>query len=106
MDGSSLNLIDHLDHINLGEHEATDFGMRVLDSKSNKTGAHLGKFSVSDGIKRSISNAVERNMNTSTMDIFEVRTVLKFAVKCIVFSFGIRKASAYKVKKAFTVSES
>lgn len=71
MDGSSLNLIDDLDHINLGEYEATDFGMRVLDSKSNRSVAHFGRASVSAGIKRSISNAVERNMNTSAMDIFE-----------------------------------
>lgn len=68
MDGS---LIDDLDHINLGEYEATDFGMRVLDSKSNSSVAHFGRASVSAGIKRSISNAVERNMNTSSMDIFE-----------------------------------
>lgn len=72
MDGSSLNLImDDLDHINLGYNEASDFSMRVLDSKSKR--AELGIASVSHGLKRSISNAVERNVNTNAMDIFEVR---------------------------------
>lgn len=102
MDGSSLNLKDDLDPINLGEYEATDFGMRVLDSKSNSSVAHLGRASVSAGIKRSISNAVERNMNTSAMDIFEVSIVLNLPRR--VFSFGLWKASGYRVK-VFTVSE-
>ena len=99
MDGSSLNLIDDLDPINLGEYEATDFGMRVLDSKSNSSVAHFGRASVSAGIKRSISNAVERNMNTSAMDIFEVSIVLNLPRR--VFSFGLWKASGYRVKSFY-----
>ena len=99
MDGSSLNLKDDLDPINLGEYEATDFGMRVLDSKSNSSVAHLGRASVSAGIKRSISNAVERNMNTSAMDIFEVSIVLNLPRR--VFSFGLWKASVYRVKSFY-----
>lgn len=63
--GSSLRLMDDLDHITLGNNEATDFSMRVL--------APLKLASVSYGLKRSISNAVERNLNTESMDLFEVR---------------------------------
>jgi len=70
MDGSSLGLMDDLDHITLGNNEATDFSMRALVltemNKADRKGA-----SVSDGIKRSISNAVERNINTTPMDLFE-----------------------------------
>lgn len=72
MDGSSLGLMDDLDHITLGNNEATDFSMRALVltemNKADRKGA-----SVSDGIKRSISNAVERNINTTPMDLFEVK---------------------------------
>ena len=71
MDGSSLGLMDDLDHITLGNNEATDFSMRSLVpteiNKADRRGA-----SVSDGIKRSISNAVERNLNTAPMDVFQV----------------------------------
>lgn len=76
MDGSSLGLMDDLDHITLGNNEATDFSMRALIltemNKADRKGA-----SVSDGIKRSISNAVERNINTAPMDLFEVKTGLR-----------------------------
>ena len=72
MDGSSLGLMDDLDHITLGNNEATDFSMRALVlteiNQADRRGA-----SVSDGIKRSISNAVERNLNTAPMDLFEVK---------------------------------
>ena len=72
MDGSSLGLMDDLDHITLGNNEATDFSMRALVltevNQADRRGA-----SVSDGIKRSISNAVERNPNTAPMDLFEVK---------------------------------
>lgn len=72
MDGSSLGLMDDLDHITLGNNEATDFSMRALVltemNKADRKGA-----SVSEGIKRSISNAVERNINTAPMDLFEVK---------------------------------
>lgn len=76
MDGSSLGLMDDLDHITLGNNEATDFSMRALVltemNKADRKGA-----SVSDGIKRSISNAVERNINTAPMDLFEVKRGLR-----------------------------
>lgn len=70
--GSSLRLMDDLDHITLGNNEATDFSMRVLVPPENKK-ADLKLASVSYGLKRSISNAVERNLNTESMDLFEVR---------------------------------
>ena len=72
MDGSSLGLMDDLDHITLGNNEATDFSMRALVlteiNKADRRGV-----SVSDGIKRSISNSVERNLNTAPMNLFEVK---------------------------------
>lgn len=72
MDGSSLGLMDDLDHITLGNNEATDFSMRALVlseiNKADRTGV-----SVSDGIKRSISNSVERSLDTAPMDLFEVK---------------------------------
>lgn len=76
MDGSSLRLMDGLDHITLGENEATDFSMKALALKDLKSiKAELGVSSVSYGLQRSISNAVERNLNTTAMDLFEVRTI-------------------------------
>lgn len=72
MDGSSLGLMDDLDHITLGDNEATDFSMRALNlTETNRV--NLKGASVSHGIKRSISNAVERNLNTAPMDLFEVK---------------------------------
>ncbi|KAJ7340128.1 hypothetical protein OS493_002854 [Desmophyllum pertusum] len=72
MDGSSLRLMDGLDHITLGENEATDFSMKALALKDLKSiKAELGVSSVSYGLQRSISNAVERNLNTTAMDLFE-----------------------------------
>jgi len=72
MDGSSLGLMDDLDHITLGNNETTDFSMRALVlTEINKEDRR--EASVSDGIKRSISNSVERNLNTEPMDIFEVK---------------------------------
>lgn len=72
MDGSSLDLIDDLDHITLGNNEATDFSMRALVLTEINQVDPRGA-SVSDGIKRGISNAVERNPNTAPMDLFEVK---------------------------------
>lgn len=72
MDGSSLGLMDDLDHITLGNNEATDFSMRALVLTENNQADQRGA-SVSDGIKRSISNAVERNPNTAPMDLFQVK---------------------------------
>ena len=72
MDGSSLGLMDDLDHITLGKNEATDFSMRALVLTEINQADRRGT-SVSDGIKRSISNAVERNPNTAPMDLFEVK---------------------------------
>ena len=73
--GSSLRLMADLDHITFGDNEATDFSMQVLSpTRTNK--ADLKLASVSYGLKRSISNAVERNVNVEAMDLFEVRKIL------------------------------
>lgn len=67
-----MGLMDDLDHITLGNNEATDFSMRALVLTEINQADPRGA-SVSDGIKRSISNAVERNPNTAPMDLFEVK---------------------------------
>ncbi|XP_078348823.1 transient receptor potential cation channel subfamily A member 1-like isoform X2 [Oculina patagonica] len=69
--GSSLRLMDDLDHITLGDNEATDFSMRALHVPTESKKADLRLASVSYGLKRSISNAVERNLNPEAMDLFE-----------------------------------
>lgn len=69
MDGSTLGLMEDLDQITVTDDQPTDFSMRVLSRKKTE----LGLTSVSHGLERSISNAVERNVRTAKMDLFEVR---------------------------------
>ena len=68
MDGSSVGLVDDLDHISMGEDNVKDFTMQVLTLNSKH-----GTSQLSSGLRRSISDAVERNVASSAMDLYEVR---------------------------------
>lgn len=69
MDGSTLGLMEDLDHITMTDNQHTDFSLRILNHKK----AELGVVSVSHGLERSISNAVERNLTATEIDLYEVR---------------------------------
>ena len=69
MDSSALGLIEDLDHIAFSDDHSTEFCMTILTQKTPEIGLASG----SRGLERSISNAVERNLSASEMDLFEVR---------------------------------
>lgn len=68
-DSSTLGLMEDLDRITFSDGHSNEFSMTILSQKTPEIGLASG----TRGLERSISNAVERNLSASEMDLFEVR---------------------------------
>lgn len=69
MDSSTLGFMEDLDRITFSDGHSNEFSMTILNQKTPEIGLASG----TRGLERSISNAVERNLSASEMDLFEVR---------------------------------